>query len=131
MPDEYDEVAERIWNRMDKRFDERFDGCTSEACRKAKAEAMEVFNKTVTEGDTQTLGELKRLNQNLDRVFEEIEKVQNAEVEEIPCPNCEFNGTEKPPAVGKCPEGCTKFSAHDKKHGYNNCPICGEEIEWD
>lgn len=131
MPDEFERVADKLWDRMDKKFVERFDGCTTEACKRARAEVQTVYDKVVTEGDSKTFKELERLNKNLDMVFEEIEKAQKAEVD-LECPNCHYGGAEKPEVVGKCPEGCAKFTTHEKDNlKYKSCPICGEEIEWD
>lgn len=127
MGDEYDEVASRLIAGIREDLDE----CTTEACRKARAEAETVYQKVIKEGDMESLKELKGLRGDIGKLLEEIEKARTAPVEHEECPNCHYKGDEKPKNKGRCPNGCTKFNEWDQELGYKHCVVCGEEIDWE
>lgn len=126
MPDEFDDVADRLWARMKNEFGE----CTTKECREARAAAEEVYKKVVSENDTLTSKKVDQLREDLGKIFESLEKAREEEVDSE-CPNCHYDGEDAPKKIGKCPDGCSKFTAYDKKAGYSHCPVCGDEIEWE
>ena len=130
MPDEFEEVADRMWKRMKEPTEKLLSElreCNTEECRRAREAVLNGFK----DGDMQSLKEVQSLRTDIGKLLEEIEKVRSEPVEMDECPSCHFHGTEKPPNVGKCPNGCVKYNKFDKERGAAHCMVCGDEIEWD
>jgi len=132
MGDEYDIIAERLMSRIEGKLDV----CTTEACRKAKAEAETQYKKYFEDGDLKSLGKLDEINKGIGDLIQAMNKAVEeekalAEKEDVDCPNCGFHGKDKPKAAGKCKHGCARYNEHEMKAGYKKCTICGDDIEWD
>ncbi len=124
MPDEIERVADKLWARIEKSLE----GCTTAACQRARAEAEEVYKKTVKDGDMESLKELKSLREDIGKMVEIMAKGAEAPVVEE-CPSCSWDRLDqKPKTVGKCENGCTRINEHEKKLGFKHCPMCGGDI---
>jgi len=126
MPDEFEKVATKMYAHIKNDLSE----CNTAECRRVREEAEKAYNKIVVDGDREAMKELKGLRGDIGKLLEEIEKARSAPAEIEACPNCGYDKPDKPKNIGRCPDGCTKYNAYDKKQGWKHCAVCGNEIEW-
>ena len=124
MPDEFDEIAERLYKRLEGKIGD----CSTEACRKTKAEAETAYKKYFEDGDLKSLGKLDELNKGIGSLLEAIEKAGKEPGE---CLSCHYKGGDAPKRAGKCANGCAYYNEHEKAMGVKKCLVCGENIAWD
>lgn len=130
MPRAEDIVAQRILEsvRTDLRKEmESLQECNTAECKRIK----EQYEKVLEGYDTQALKKLDKLDEDIVKMIEQMEKQYTSPVEVGACPHCGFDEDEKPKVVGHCPNGHCDVDAYDKKQGAQKCIVCGEDIEWD
>jgi hypothetical protein len=100
--------------------------CNTAECKRIK----EQYEKVLEGRDTQSLKKLDKLDEDIVKMIETIEKQYTTPVDVPPCPHCGYDEDEKPKVVGACPDGHCDFDEYDRKQGMKKCTICGEDIEW-
>jgi hypothetical protein len=130
MPRAEDVIADRILEsvRADlKKEMENLATCNTAECKRVKEQYEAILEKY----DTHALKKLDKLDEDIVKMIEAVEKQYNTPVEVPPCPHCGYDDDEKPKVVGRCPDGHCDFDEYDKKIGMKKCTICGEDIEWE
>jgi len=127
MPTAEETVAKNMLNAIR----EDLKQCNTAECQRMREEADRLTKKLYEEGGDKVLAKVDKLDQDIVKLLEGLEKQMNTPVEVGPCPACGWDSDEKPKVVGKCPDGCSTYDEHDKKKGAQRCTICGTEIEWD
>lgn len=126
MPSEEEILAKRLLEYMKPGLTE----CTTEECRKARAEGEAQWKRIFDGHESKSLEKMDKIDQDLVKLLEGLEKQMNTPIELPPCPHCGYDSDEKPKTVGKCPDGCATFDEFDKNSGMRKCGVCGEDIEW-
>lgn len=121
---EYEMLAKELY----KSIKDGLDGCTTEACKKARAEGEAMYQRVIEGKDDRAFKKLEDLDANIVKLLEGIEKSIQEEHE---CPNCGYEGDEESPVIGRCPEGHVECTKHDRELGSKKCVICGTDLEWD
>ena len=126
---------ERVADRLFAHIEGKLTTCNTEECRKMREEAEEYRRKVVEEADMKSLAKLDKLDEDIVKLLEGVEKMMNTPVEVPPCPHCGYDSDEKPKVVGRCTgedgDHEVTYDEYDKQKGYKKCTVCGEDIVWD
>ncbi len=130
MPTAEEVVAKNILNAIREDLKE----CNTAESQRMREEADKLSKKLYEEGGDKVLAKVDKLDQDIVKLLEGLEKQMNTPVEVGPCPHCGYDSDDKPKVVGHCrgEDHTATFDEYDRdKMGMKKCTVCGEDIEWD
>lgn len=142
MAEEVARLAKEIADMLRPELKETTAQCVGEECKRIRREYEDIEKKAETEDvEARRWGELLKaiddrlgtMEERIEGTFEPGEPGDKSISSEEDCPNCGYDKKRKPKFIGHCSKegNDVKFSDYEKELDWENCPNCGESIDWE